>query len=94
MALQDFRLPLGIQCDKAGGKSADLNHKILMAFGMDLRVKQVFARKAIRLKKMYALCGERPENRLHRLGRDGIPVKRHVAVGGEDIAVVKRAYGV
>ena len=94
MALKDFRLPLGVQCDESCGESTDLYYEVLMAFVMNLCIKQILTREAIRLKKMYALCGERPENRLHRLGRDGVAVKRHVAIGGEDVAVVKRTYGV
>ena len=65
-----------------------------MAFGVDLRVKQVFARKAVWLEKMDALRGKRPENRLKDFRRDCVLVERHIAVGSEDVLMMQGANGV
>ena len=64
VALQDFGLPFGTQGHEARGEAADFDDKALVAFGVDLRVKEFFARKAVWLEKVDALGGEDPEDGL------------------------------
>ena len=48
--LKDFCLPFGAEGDKAGGEAADFYDKALVAVGVLLRVKEVFATEAVWLK--------------------------------------------
>ena len=88
MPLKHFFLPSGVERNEPCGETADFDDEIQMAFGMDLRVQQVLPREAVRLQKMDVFLGERPENRLKDFWRDGVFVKRHIAVGREDVLMM------
>ena len=85
MSLKHFRLPRGVERDETSGETADFDDEIQMAFGMDLRIQQVLTREAVRLQQMDVLLRERPEDRLQRFWRDAAFVKRHIAIGRENI---------
>ena len=90
MPLKHFRLPCGVERNKTRGETADFDDEIQMAFRMDLRIQQVFTGEAIRMQKMDVLFRKSPEDRLQRLRRDAALVKRHVAVGREDVFMMQR----
>ena len=94
MPLQNLGLPLGAQCHESCGEATYFDNKVLVAFGMNLRIKELFARKAVWLEQMDSLGRKDPEDGLQNLGGDSAAVEGHVAVGGEDVAVVEAADGI